>query len=52
MESLVRRQGSDILAMQVVDAGRTEVASGTATVLAVGGVAESVDRLTGYLKTL
>ena len=34
---------------QVHDAGRTEVESGTQTVLAIGGLAEVVDEVTGHL---
>lgn len=37
--------------MQVRDAGRTEVAAGSVTVLAVGGVTYFVDQVTGKLKT-
>ena len=38
-------------AMQVRDAGRTEVAAGSVTVLAIGGVTDFVDQVTGKLKT-
>lgn len=37
---------------QVRDAGRTEVEPGSKTVLAIGGVSETVDQVTGHLKTL
>lgn len=36
----------------VYDAGRTEVAAGANTVLAIGGVSDTVDGVTGRLKTL
>lgn len=39
-------------ALQVYDAGRTEVAAGSNTVLAVGGLADAVDTVTGQLSTL
>lgn len=34
------------------DAGRTEVAAGSLTVLGIGGFSESVDSITGQLRTL
>lgn len=37
--------------MQVKDAGRTEVAAGSTTVLAIGGITDFVDQVTGKLKT-
>lgn len=36
--------------LQVTDAGRTEVAPGSETVLAIGGVSELVDQVSGKLK--
>lgn len=36
----------------VHDAGRTEVAAGSLTVLGLGGFSENVDQVTGYLRTL
>lgn len=36
----------------VLDAGRTEVAPGSATVLALGGPSDTVDSVTGHLRTL
>ncbi len=41
-----------MFAMQVHDAGRTEVAVGSLTVAAIGGRSELVDRITGKLKVL
>lgn len=38
--------------LQVADAGRTEVAPGSITVLAIGGVSELVDQVSGKLRTL
>ena len=38
--------------MQVMDAGRTEIQPGSKTVLAIGGVDEAVDQITGQLRTL
>ena len=40
----------DHAVLQVTDAGRTEVAPGSVTVLAVGGVSELVDQVSGKLK--
>ena len=37
--------------LQVADAGRTEVAPGSVTVLAIGGVSELVDQVSGKLRT-
>lgn len=37
--------------LQVRDAGRTEVAAGSTTVLAIGGITDFVDQVTGKLKT-
>lgn len=37
---------------QVMDAGRTEIQPGSKTVLAIGGVDEAVDQITGQLRTL
>ncbi|KAK9807200.1 hypothetical protein WJX73_007692 [Symbiochloris irregularis] len=36
----------------VMDAGRTEIQPGSKTVLAIGGVDEAVDQITGQLRTL
>ena len=38
--------------MQVTDAGRTEIVAGSQTVLAIGGMSEAVDQITGQLRTL
>lgn len=38
-----------LLTYTVEDAGRTEVDPGTRTVLAIGGIAEVVDEVTGHL---
>ena len=37
--------------LQVVDAGRTEIAAGSMTVLAIGGPSDSVNEVTGHLST-
>lgn len=37
---------------QVEDDGRTEVPPGTKTVLALGGISEIVDSVTGHLRLL
>ena len=48
-------QHADAAALQayaVHDAGRTEVAAGSLTVLGIGGISEMVDTVTGHLQTL
>ena len=43
---------SSALPGQVEDAGRTEVAPGSQTVLAIGGFSDVVDQVTGKFRTL
>lgn len=48
-------QHADATSLQsyaVHDAGRTEVAAGSLTVLGIGGFSEAVDTVTGHLQTL
>ena len=48
-------QRADMASLQsyaVHDAGRTEVAAGSLTVLGIGGFSEAVDMVTGHLQTL
>lgn len=46
-----RAQALSLATFTVADAGRTEVAPGSVTVLAVGGVSELVDQVSGKLRT-
>lgn len=45
-------QASGLLTHQVYDAGRTEVAANSLTVVAIGGRSQQVDNVTGWLRTL
>ncbi|KAL0045326.1 hypothetical protein WJX82_003857 [Trebouxia sp. C0006] len=44
-------QAMSLATFTVADAGRTEVAPGSVTVLAIGGVSELVDQVSGKLRT-
>ena len=53
LQTLAARASHLFLPTYIVqDAGRTEVAPGTVTVLAVGGPSSEVDQVTGHLSTL
>lgn len=48
----MRLSAQSVSAQQVEDAGRTEIAAGSKTVLGIAGVSEVVDQVTGRLSTL